>query len=405
MKSKFPGYFKPTKEVIKELWDNALITLDANILLNLYRYSDETREEFFKVLNSLKSRVWIPHQSAQEFFDNRLRVISQQEKSYEEAIQSLKSIEEQFQNSRQHPFLSNKLLDNFTKLKEEICAQLERNKDFHKKRITEDDVLSEIEALFESRVGEEFSEVEIEDICRVGEIRYKNKVPPGYKDASKSDDSGRGLRKYGDYIVWKQIIQKSKELGKGVILVTDDRKEDWWVKFNGKTISPRPELIREFHSEAEQSFHMYQSDRFLEFARTSLDEEVNEKAIQEIRELRKRDEERIMLRIQEEQQFKKFHKVEETIIKEKRSLEGELLYVQEKWSAIENALKEQQFIRENTSPKDFDERLIYRLKLELEMYESKIEQLNLQLLSLNNQEKFERRFTNINKWGGDLRPA
>jgi len=41
MKSKFPEYFKLTKKEIQELWENALFTLDANILLNLYRYSDE----------------------------------------------------------------------------------------------------------------------------------------------------------------------------------------------------------------------------------------------------------------------------------------------------------------------------------------------------------------------------
>ena len=76
MKSKFPEYFKLNEKDIRSLWQNALFTLDTSILLNLYRYSNETREEFLKILNKLEDRIWIPHQSAQEFFNNRLNVIS-----------------------------------------------------------------------------------------------------------------------------------------------------------------------------------------------------------------------------------------------------------------------------------------------------------------------------------------
>lgn len=64
----------------------------------------------------------------------------------------------------------------------------------------------------------------------------------------KKKDSG-DRRLYGDLIVWKQVIQKSKKDKINIILVTDDLKEDWWLKINGKTIGPRFELIKEFHIE------------------------------------------------------------------------------------------------------------------------------------------------------------
>jgi len=35
MKSKFYGYYMPSKETFDSLWDNALIVLDANILLDI----------------------------------------------------------------------------------------------------------------------------------------------------------------------------------------------------------------------------------------------------------------------------------------------------------------------------------------------------------------------------------
>jgi predicted nucleic acid-binding protein len=236
MKTNFPGYFKLTDEEVNSLWKNALFVFDANILLNLYRYSNETRDDFFKILDKVKDRIWIPHQSASEFFNNRLNVINQQEKSYEEAINSLKSIEDEFKNSRQHPFIISKLLKKFSVLSKEICEQLNDSKQFHNNRILQDDVLNKIEALFNEKVGDEYEKTILGEIYNEGEIRFLDKVPPGYKDNGKKDEGSKDVRKFGDLIVWKQIIDKSKELKQGIILVTDDRKEDWWFRFKGKTI-------------------------------------------------------------------------------------------------------------------------------------------------------------------------
>ncbi|GGF57472.1 hypothetical protein GCM10011338_07150 [Alteromonas lipolytica] len=89
--------------------------------------------------------------------------------------------------------------------------------------------------------------------------------------------------------MWTQVIDKAIELGTGVVLVTDDKKEDWWEKFKGKTVGPRPELVKEFKDRANQTFHMYQADRFLELARENLGEQVSEEIVEEIREVRRRD--------------------------------------------------------------------------------------------------------------------
>ena len=57
MKELFPGYFREDEREIKEIWDNCYFVFDANILLNLYRYSDTTRKDFLKVLEKVKERV------------------------------------------------------------------------------------------------------------------------------------------------------------------------------------------------------------------------------------------------------------------------------------------------------------------------------------------------------------
>jgi hypothetical protein len=385
MRKKFPGYFKLTESEIKELWDNALITLDANILLNLYRYSDETKENFFKILEKIKDRVWIPHHSAREFFDNRLNVISQQKKAYEDAISSLKKVEEEFKNFRQHPFISKKSLKKFSALTEEICGELDTNKQFHDKRIVQDDILERIEKLFEDKVGEEFDKEKMNELFKKGEERFKEKIPPGYKDSGKKDLTEKNIRKYGDYIVWEQILTKSKDDKFGVILVTDDRKEDWWFRFNGKTLGPRPELIKEFKSITNQSFHMYQPDRFLEFARDYLNEDVKQNSIDEIRELRRLDEKNRLSNLNRQKVFLGFRKYKEDLLKIQIELADETKLIAIKQSSLQDKLNDQYLILDNSDPSSFDYTEIRNMQKELKIAQIKRKNLMLKSKELQNE--------------------
>ncbi len=396
MKTKFPGYFKLSEDEIRNLWDNALFTLDANILLNLYRYSDETKTEFIKVLRKLNERIWIPNQSAQEFFENRLNVISQQEKSYEETISALNNLEGEFKSSRQHPFLSKRLLKRFSTLTKEMCDELNENKDFHSRRIQGDDILEEIESLLANKVGDEFSEKELEEIVKLGESRFAKKIPPGYKDSGNKDNTPNDIRKYGDLLVWKQIMNKSKELKKAVILVTDDRKEDWWVRFKGKTLQPRPELTKEFRTETEQAFHMYQSDRFLEFARDYLNEQVNQKTINEIRELRKLDEERrLQLKRRENALFNQ-EKIKEQLLKERYMFEHELKYINEERNMLEQKLHEKYNMLGKASLSKMDESEMEMLKHQIMQVRAKENQLMHKINDIEYDSLIERKLMKKN---------
>jgi len=69
MKSNFPGHFFQVDEN-HEIWNECIFVFDANILLNLYRYSDETRELLISTLSGLKERIWIPNKVAFEYLNN-----------------------------------------------------------------------------------------------------------------------------------------------------------------------------------------------------------------------------------------------------------------------------------------------------------------------------------------------
>ena len=89
------------------MWRLCIFAFDANMLLNIYRYTPETQGKFFAILERLKDRVWIPHQAAYEYFKRREGVIADQLKVYEEVAGKLddleklaKQLEEKY---RRHP--------------------------------------------------------------------------------------------------------------------------------------------------------------------------------------------------------------------------------------------------------------------------------------------------------------
>lgn len=306
MRNTFPGYFPPTSKEVNRLWENCLFTLDTNILLNLYRYSDATRNEFIKILNAIKDRLWLPHRAAQEYFENRLIVISQQEKAYDEALKTIQTLQADLSNARQHPFISDKLMQKLTPVLEEVVKELTSTKVTHVTRTSSDEIQKAIGDLFNGRVGPTYSDEQLESIAKEGEDRYARKAPPGYKDDGKEEETSSAAtnyRKYGDLIVWRQIIDRATEAKKGVIFVNDDKKEDWWLIFRGKTLGPRPELIEEFLCKTGQGFYMYQADRFLEYAAEHLKQKITPESMDEIRDLRKSDLARKveMLKLQEEE--------------------------------------------------------------------------------------------------------
>lgn len=292
MKDLFPGHFKESEENLREVWDSCIFVFDANILLNLYRYSDATRNEFLRLLEKIKDRVWLPHRAAEEYLSNRLSVIDQQEQSYDSTIKSINNLKSDLNNARQHPFVSKQTMGDVDSVFNALCEELLKNKKVHTQRISNDEIKNSISQIFENRVGLPFDKEKLEQLIVDGEERYKQKIPPGYKDASKSSESEvftDKCRKYGDLIVWKQVLEHSSEVEKGVVLVTDDKKEDWWERFKGKTVGPRPELVKEFKDSTSNTFHMYQADRFLELARENLGEQVSPEIVEEIREVRRRD--------------------------------------------------------------------------------------------------------------------
>lgn len=289
MKKEFPGYFANNTDDLDKLWDECLFILDANVLLSLYRYSDSTRSDLLSVFDSLSTRLWIPHQVAYEYLTNRLNVIGEQVKTYDDTIKKAEALKKALENANQHPFVKTETLSTCNDTFKLLSDELSENRLVHEKRISSDEIKDHLETLLENRVGAEYSREQIETALIDGKTRYEEKIPPGYCDVKKGGDSllfADRCKPYGDYIVWLQIIEKANAANKPVIFVTGDVKDDWWISFQGKTVGPQPLLVQEFLSKTGHPFYMYTPDRFLERASTYLKQETSQQTLNEIRDVR-----------------------------------------------------------------------------------------------------------------------
>lgn len=281
MRKAFPGHFRPTQEELKSLWAECAFAVDANVLLNLYRYSPYTRQALEQTLTSVKNRLFLPHQAAREFLRNRLGVTAGQADEYTKASSKLSEITSALANTKKHPFLSGQELEDLNNLTPKLLAQLEEQKAALLDRLNNDEILDFVASLFDGRTGDGFSDSDLKTITTEGDSRYQHEIPPGYKDGKK-DASGDPYRKYGDLIIWRQILAKAKAADVPIIFITDDKKEDWWLEQSGRTIGPRTELRDEFIRETSKDFWMYTVDKFMEEAAAAADTAVNEEAIAEI---------------------------------------------------------------------------------------------------------------------------
>lgn len=308
MREVFSQHFATDPDRREKLWENCLFVFDTNVLTGIYRRSEEARDAQYKLMRALGDRLWIPHRVIYEFLDNRAKIVHDQAQLYAASINELQGMLSGFEVVTKHPFLSAEVYREFNLISQKVLAELEASREFHDGRITNDDVKDVLAEILVGKVGFAFSEDRLVEIVKEGEQRYAQNVPPGFEDKGKHKGSTitEEIRKrYGDLIIWYQVIEKAKAEQRPVILVTGDQKPDWWAEQSGKKLGPLPALIEEFKSLSGQDFYLYSYHGFLDFANKYLDQKTSESVIEEVRESALMDAE-----ASEEQAYKK---IDETI--------------------------------------------------------------------------------------------
>lgn len=290
LRDQFAPYYRPDQEAVAAALRTGLVTPDTNVLLAAYRFERQAREELFSAFEKLGNRLWIPHQVAFEFHRNRLAAMAAQETFFGKAQDDLETAMGTYL-TRLRAFtgriampqarvqqLEKAIRDAHARVTAQVTAAEEAN-EVHLDSHNSDGVLTRLEAIFgDGRVGEPMTPEELEAARKEAKRRVEQKVPPGYADKDKADPTG-------DYLLWKQLLQEASARKLPVILVTDDRKEDWVRRTEGKTLGPRPELYEEMTAAAGAPFHLMTTATFLRHAKAYLSVTVSPETVEQAREL------------------------------------------------------------------------------------------------------------------------
>ncbi|MER8308072.1 PIN-like domain-containing protein [Acinetobacter baumannii] len=328
MKEAFISFYENHEDnYLKSIWNspNTRFILDTNVLLSLYSFQKESREDFIDILKFLNSRLWIPHHVALEFQRNRLKVI----KNHRIYIQDMQKETDDFLNSIsfddkilqtfKNKFTSkSKHLNIYTKVEDiisSISSEIEDIRDLLKDEIgkikkliadidqdkiyinSNDYIRDELDNIFKNNsLGKNIYNKQelLDEVFKEGEKRYKTMTPPGFKDGiAKENDifSFNGLNyqsKFGDLIIFKQIIEFSKDSNiKNIIFISEDVKEDWRIveNFNGKKIlGARPELKQEILNKASiDNFYIFNINDFLNHTNNSFDLKLKPSSVDDIK--------------------------------------------------------------------------------------------------------------------------
>jgi len=250
----FAGYKIASSDELNTALREAVVAIDANVLLDLYRFRYQTSKDLIKTFKSLENRLVVPHQALREFWRHRQRAQGSPRGATKTATDALSKSAQAMSNALttwakavgvdddELSALTGRV-DGFLGSLRETVQELLHDADAER---TGDPILEQLEELLAGKVTQPLTSEEHAECVAEANRRIENEQPPGYKDAHKEDadatDGGTG-----DYLVWYQATRYAQQQGQDLILVTRDEKEDWWWRQPSEFIGPRPELALEYY--------------------------------------------------------------------------------------------------------------------------------------------------------------
>lgn len=273
MESWNPYFHQP--KPIDELINNALIVVDTNVLLSAYQWREVTVNEMIKTLRGIsdEDRLRIPLQVIKEFSSNRPK----------ELIQRINDIETLISGLQPHKPLNQKvpmlegenvfeeasrLQGEYNEVLKEYRNELTNLRDSIKDLFQKDLYLENLKEIIEKSFYSPGASESMEELKKKAEKRFKEKIPPGYKDDPKESNS------FGDYIIWDSILK----LKSNVIFISGDKKQDWVYRDTKKnSITARRELVEEFFIESGGKDFAYLSPKeFISLFNPNVTDEIKE---------------------------------------------------------------------------------------------------------------------------------
>ncbi|MFG3418700.1 PIN-like domain-containing protein [Micromonospora sp. NPDC048063] len=289
----FPGYYSLSNEQRTQAFREGLVSLDANALLDLYRFTPKAREEFLGVLRAMRPRLFLTHQAALEFHRNRPGVVDDRldaaSKENVEISKSLSQVAARISGFAKRYQIAESQRDRLIERVNELAATIEEvlrdasayDLSRDEVRAGKDTVVQIVDELFSKRVGPPLSDVEQKAASEEAARRKRERIPPGYMDEKGGDPH----RQAGDYILWRQLLNEAKAHGRPVLLISNEEKDDWVYKHKGEIRGPRPELVLEMMQESGVFLYLLNVPGMLVNARTYLGTSVSDSTLIEAESL------------------------------------------------------------------------------------------------------------------------
>ena len=259
MKSHFPAYCKLSHEDVDEIFDDCIFVFDTNALLDLYRVPKDIAEKILEVFKANIERIRVPYHVSEEYCSDLKGVITTQISKVKEARSKFDNFYKFIAEKRNQPHISSNALKKLDLFKKAFNKELKEHEEYLWNELRYGFLNNSLIEILEGALFEQLGKEKINEIETEGVDRYKNKVPPGYKDCDKQDN------KYGDLIIWHEILHFVSNEHRNIVFVTNDWKEDLMENFEGIEYAPRQEMLVEFKQASSQNnFIIMKLDQFLE---------------------------------------------------------------------------------------------------------------------------------------------
>lgn len=225
---------------------DALVVLDTNALLLPFEVTKSELSEIGDAYRKLaeEKRLFVPARVIREYLKNRDDKLSKIVQGTGDASSKALSASGEFDIP---PLLSDMpetkamkdALQDLTQARKKYRTAAGKLVDKMKSWKGNDPVTKIYHELFRGEVLLDTS-FERREVEAQWDERNARMIPPGYKDARKSD---KGI---GDFLIWLAILELGETRKRDLIFVTGEQKADWFVRANREGIYPRPELVDEY---------------------------------------------------------------------------------------------------------------------------------------------------------------
>lgn len=288
----------PPDAAQRAVWlEEGTVALDANVLLDAYQYSPTSRAELLRILRLVQDPLLLPHQAAVEFHRSRIGALADDVELFQKQLGDLAAADKRSGDVlravvRQCQATTSKALeDTIAELSAAFArasAAVEQSPAIRPRRPAGAHRRPHPRrARRSARQRRRASAPAPDHAAAVAEAKRRAdaKIPPGWKDdAGKGDPESAA----GDYILWVQVLDHARLVGRPVVLVTRDVKEDWTRPERGMRAGTHPHLVEEMLGRAGVPVRRHQPADLMREAGQAFGADVSERAFEEMSDLDRR---------------------------------------------------------------------------------------------------------------------